>query len=327
LNEAIPCGPLLIITDVGRASAIVSPRQEEYIAMPEIGFLNSGSKAEFAHLLAAFRDGLKSEGYKVVSSAPKGPKDVRIHAEWANGEYSKLPSKAKSLIDKGVKVLAATGGIGAARAAAKISGEVPILFASGRDTPKPGDPSGNSKALHLAMSKPNVADHNRYKRLRELLGDHANIHQLINKASPVHIEEGNWPKPVEASSVAELKAAFQTAVSNKADALLVSGDPFFNSRRNEIVQLAKKHKIPVCYPWREYVEAGGLMSQGPNLANTYRRLGIWAGMVLGGTKPKDLPDADAGHRELVINLKTAKKLNIPAPRLSKLLLMADVVIH
>ncbi len=295
--------------------------------MPEIGFLNSGSKAEFAHLLTAFRDGLKLSGYKVVSSAPKGAKEVRIHAEWANGDYSKLPDKAKAILDKGVKVLAATGGIGAARAAAKIGSEVPILFASGRKTPEPGDPTANAKAVHLAMSTPYIEDHNRYQRLRELLGDNANIYQLINKGSPVFVEEGKWPEPLTAGSLAELKTAFQSAASKKADALLVSGDPFFNSHRDEIVRLANKHKIPACYPWREYVDAGGLMSHGPNLAKIYRRLGIWAAMVLDGTKPKELPDVDAGHRELVVNLKAARKLNIPASKLSNLLLIADVVIH
>ena len=296
--------------------------------MSEIGFLNSGSKAEFAHLFDAFRDGLKLQGFKVVGSTPKGSKEVRIHTEWASGDYSKLPGKAKSLIDKGVKVLAATGGIGAARAASEARSPVTILYASGRAAPEPGDPTTNSKALYLAMSTPNVEDHGRYKKLCELLGNQANIYQLINKASPVHFEEGYWPKPVAAGSVAELKAAFQTAVSNKADAILVSGDPFFNSHRADIVRLAAKHKLPACYPWREYVEAGGLMSQGPNLAKTYRRLGVWAGMVIGGTtKVENLPDADAGHREFVINLKTARKLNIAADKLAKLLLMADEVIR
>jgi putative ABC transport system substrate-binding protein len=299
--------------------------------MPEIGFLNSGSKTEFAHLLAAFRGGLKLQGYKVVTSAPKGPNEVRIHTEWAKGDYSQLPAMAKSLIDKRVPVVVATGGIGAARAAhdyaSKIGSKVPILFTSGYDAPKPGDPTANAKAVYLAMSKPNVEDHHRYKRLRELLGPSAKIYQLINKGSPVYVAEGKWPEPIAAGNLAELKAAFQTAVGSKADAILVSGDPFFNSNRNEIVRLANKHKIPVCYPWREYVEAGGLMSQGPNLANTYRRLGIWAGMVLDGTKPDSLPDAEAGHRELVVNLRAAKKLNIPQPKLNKLLLMADVVIQ
>jgi putative tryptophan/tyrosine transport system substrate-binding protein len=300
--------------------------------MPEIGFLNSGSKAEFAHLLAAFRDGLKSKGYKVVTSAPKGAKDVRIHAEWADGDYSRLPAKAKLLFDKRVHAIAATGGIGASHAAqdhaVKINSQVPILFNSGREGPKPGDIKANAKAVYLAMSKPYVEDLNRYKKLRELLGDRATIYQLINTATPVRAEEENWPKPLVAGSLAELKSAFQTAATNKADALLVSGDTFFNSQRTEIVKLANKHKIPACYPWREYVEAGGLMSQGPNLANIYRRLGIWVGMILDGTKiAKDLPDFDAGHREFVINLKTAKKLNIPMPKLSRLLLMADEVIQ
>jgi putative tryptophan/tyrosine transport system substrate-binding protein len=295
--------------------------------MPEIGFLNSGSKAEFAHLLAAFRDGLKLHGYKVVGSGSKGPKDAHIHAEWANGDYSQLPTKAKSLVDSHVNIIVATGGIGAARAASETGPRVPLIFASGRKTPAPGDPATNAKAVYLGMSTPNVEDHHRYKRLRDLLGQNAKIYQLINKGSPVHAEEGNWSKPLEAGNLAELKTAFQTAVSNKADAILVSGDPFFNSNRGEIVRLASKHKLPACYPWREYVEAGGLMSQGPNLAKVYRRLGIWAGMVLDGTKPKDLPDAEAGHREFVINLRTAKKLNIPAQKLGSLLLMADEVIQ
>jgi putative ABC transport system substrate-binding protein len=295
--------------------------------MPEIGFLNSGTKAEFAHLLAAFRDGLKLNGYKVVGSASKRPKDVRIHTEWANGDYSQLPAKAKSLIDKHVNVFVATGGIGAARAASTIGSQIPLLFASGRKAPAHGDPTVNAKAVYLGMSTPSVEDHHRHKRLRELLGQNAHIYELINKDSPVYVEEGKWLKPLVAGSLAELRAAFLTAVSNKADALLVSGDPFFNSNRAEIVRLAAKHKIPACYPWREYVEAGGLMSQGPKLANIYRRLGIWAAMVLDGTKAQDLPDVDVGHREFVINLKTAKKLNIPLPKLSRLLLLADEVVQ
>ena len=300
--------------------------------MPDIGFLNSGSKAEFTHLLNAFRDGLKQQGYKVVSSAPKGAKELRINAVWAGGDYSQLPDKAKALFTKDVKVIAATGGIGAAHAvqshATATGSKVPIVFTSGRDAPKPGDLTANAKAVHLGMSTAQIQNHNRYKRLCDLLSPNANIYVLINKNTPVHSEEGSWPRPLSASTVAELKAAFATAARDKADALLVSGDPFFNSRRSEIVQLANKHKIPVCYPWREYVEAGGLMSHGPNLARVYRRLGVWVGMILdGGTiAAKDLPDMGAGHREFVVNLKTAKKLNIPPATLAKLLLMADEVI-
>jgi putative ABC transport system substrate-binding protein len=299
--------------------------------MPEIGFLNSGSRAEFKHLLAAFRDGVKWQGYKVTTSSPKGSKEVRIVTEWANGDYSLLPAKAKSLLDNRLQVVAATGGIGASLAAqdyaSKIGSQVPILFASGRDGPKAGDIKANAKALFLAMSTPYIEQHNRYKKLSALLGDNANIYELINKGTPVHTEEGKWPKALEAGDLAGIKKAFQTAASNKADAILVSGDTFFNTHRAEIVQLANKHKIPACYPWREYVEAGGLMSQGPNLANVYRRLGIWAGMVLDGTKLADLPDAGAGHREFVVNLRSAKRLGIPAAKLGKLLLMADVVIQ
>jgi putative tryptophan/tyrosine transport system substrate-binding protein len=299
--------------------------------MLEIGFLNSGSKAEFTHLLAAFRDGLKLTGYKVVASASKEPKDVRIHAEWADGDYSQLPTKAKLLFEKAVDVIAATGGIKSSAAALKYASStgsrIPVLFASGRATPKPGEEAANAKCVMLGTTTRKVEDHQRHKRLRELLGPDANIYELVNRNSAMHDDESNWPKTVSATNVAELKSAFQTAANGKADALLVSGDPFFNSRRAEIIQLASKHKLPVCYPWREYVEAGGLMSHGPNLTNLYRRLGIWAGMVLDGSQPKDLPDSDAGHRELVLNLKTAKKLNLPPAGLGKLLLKADLIVR
>jgi ABC-type uncharacterized transport system substrate-binding protein len=300
--------------------------------MPEIGFLCSGSKAEFAHLLAAFRDGLKMTGYKPVGSAPKGAKDVRIHVEWADGDYSKLSGKAKALIDKRVQVVAATGGIGAARAAqdftAKSGSQTPVLFMSGRVRSKAGEQGPHSKVLHLATTKEKAEEHNRYKRLRDLLGHNAKIYHLINKHTHVHDEEEKWGNTISAGTIGELKSAFETAVKqNKADAILVSADPFFNRRRADIIRLADKYKVPVCYPFREYVEAGGLMSQGPNLANSYRRLGIWAGMVLGGSKIKDLPDSDAGHRELVINLRAARKLGIPLGSLGELLLMADAVIH
>jgi putative tryptophan/tyrosine transport system substrate-binding protein len=299
--------------------------------MPEIGFLNSGSRSEFAHLLAAFREGLKSKGYKVVTSAAKGPKDVLIDAQWANGDYSQLPAKAKLLNNKRVKVLVATGGIMSAQAArdyaASSGSQIPILFLSGRAESKPGDHGPNSKAVHLGTTTRNIHGHNRHKRLRELLGEDANIYQLINRDGVVNDDEGAWPKSVTATNVSELKAAFDTAVKqNKADAILVSGDPFFNRRRAEIIALANKHKVPACYPWREYVEAGGLMSHGPNLSNAYRKLGIWTGMVLDGAGLDALPNAEERHRELVINLKAVKKLSLPPANLDKLLLMADAVI-
>jgi putative ABC transport system substrate-binding protein len=300
--------------------------------VPEIGFLNSGSKAEFAHLLAAFRDGLKMQGFAVAGSRAAKAQPIKIYDEWADGDYAQLAPKAKRLFDRDVTVLAATGGIGAARAAQdyayQIKSRIPIIFASGRDAPRPGDLTANAKAIYLAMSTPTIENHNRYQRLRDLMGADANIFQLINKGSPVHTEEGNWPKPVEAGSVKELHAAFQYLSEHKADGLVVSGDPFFNSHRSTIVRLAAKHKIAACYPWREYVEAGGLMSHGPNLAQTYRRLGIWAGIILGGaTNARDLPDAEPGHRELVVNLRAAKKLGITGQKLSKLLLMADEMIR
>jgi putative ABC transport system substrate-binding protein len=129
-----------------------------------------------------------------------------------------------------------------------------------------------------------------------------------------------------ASTVRELDAAFKTAASvNMAKAVLISADPFFHRQRAKIVGLAKKYKIAACYPWREYVDAGGLVSHGPNLANAYRRLGIWAAMVMDGAKLEDLPNADSGERELVVNLKTAKALGLNLPPL--LVQRADEVIE
>jgi putative tryptophan/tyrosine transport system substrate-binding protein len=296
--------------------------------MPEIGFLCSGSKAEFAHLLAAFREGLKMTGYKPVGKTPKGANEIRIRVEWADGNYSKLPAKAKALIDKGVQLVAATGGIKPALAAQHAAGgKVPVLFMSGRKTSRAGECGADAKALHLATTDTRIDDDHRYKRLRDLLGPNAKICPLINKDGVVHDDERNWGDFVTAADVAGLDGAFETAVKQKkADAILISADPFFNRRRAQIIRLAAKHKVPVCYPFREYVDAGGLISHGPSLANSYRRLGVWAGLVLGGTKVKDLPEADSGHRELVINVKTARRLGIPSARLGQLLLMADAVI-
>ena len=298
--------------------------------MPEIGFLCSGSKAEFKHLLKAFGDGLKVKGYKLVTKKPKGRKDVRISAEWADGDYSKLAAKAKALIGKRVDVVAATGGLVSVRAAEdqaeKASSKIPIIFIGGREKPKPGEHGANTRGIHLGTTKEKVEDHHRYRTLRKLVGSGGTISQIINKHSKVNDVEQKWPKPLVAGTVKELDAAFKTASgANAAKAVLVSADPFFHRQRAKIVGLAKKYKIAACYPWREYVDAGGLMSHGPNLANAYRRLGIWAGLVLDGTRLGDLPNADAGERELVVNLKTAKALGVTVP--DTLLLAADAVIQ
>ena len=298
--------------------------------MPEIGFLCSGSKAEFKHLLKAFGDGLKIKGYKLVAKKPKGRKDVRISAEWADGDYSKLAAKAKALIGKRVDVVAATGGLVSVRAAedqaAKVSSTIPIIYIGGREKVKPGEHGANTRGIHLGTTKEKVEDHHRHKTLRKLVGNSATINQIINKHSKVNDVEQKWPNPIVASTVRELDAAFKTAASvNMAKAVLVSADPFFHRQRAKIVGLAKKYKIAACYPWREYVDAGGLVSHGPNLANAYRRLGIWAAMVMDGAKLGDLPNADSGERELVVNLKTAKALGVTIP--DTLLLEADAVVQ
>jgi putative ABC transport system substrate-binding protein len=294
---------------------------------PVVGFLNSGSRTAFARPLAAFRQGLREAGYD--------GRNVVVEYRWADGKIDQLPALADDLVRQRVDVIAATGGATPARAAAAATREIPIVFA-GCDPDDAGlvnnfeRPDGNATGVDVCVLK---GQPHRPYLVNELVPD-TKFAVLINpKTFGAQYERKEALEAaskfnreaifVEATADEELGPAFAAIRRQKAGAIVISADAFFTSRRKKIVELAAKNRLPAIYPWREYVEAGGLMSYGPNLANAYRQVGFYCGMILRGKKPVDLPVLQRGP-ELVINLKTAKSLGLDVS--TSLLAKADKVI-
>jgi ABC-type uncharacterized transport system substrate-binding protein len=301
-------------------------------AVPVIGFLNSASPDPAARLLDGFRQGLSEGGYV------EG-RNVVIEYRWANGHFDRLPELVADLIRGGVSLIAATGGSVSARAAKAATSTIPILFISG---PNPVDdglvtslnrPGGNLTGVAVYTSELIP------KRL-ELLGEFApraaTIALIVN---PNDVANGPETRSVEAATRAvgkkmvllkasadsDFEPAFASAVQQKADALLVSANPFFTDRRSQLVALAARHALPASYPWRQYAEVGGLMSYGPSIAGAYRQIGRYASRILNGNKPGDLPVHMPTKFELIINAKTAKSLGLGVPL--KLFVSADELIE
>ena len=300
--------------------------------LPVIGFLNSASPGPFAHLVAAFRQGLKENGHTEGQN-------VAIEYRWAEGQYAQLPVLAADLVRRRVTVLVATGGEASALAAKAATPSIPIVFAMGGDPVKVGlvaslnRPEGNitgvTQLTHELTAK-------RLGLLHELAPQATAIAILAN---PSNRDAKNQLRDAEdagaragvrlvtltAKAEGEFEAAFATLRQQQAGALLVSADPYFNSRRAELVALAARHRVPTMYEFREFTAAGGLMSYGTDLAGAYRQVGVYTGRILKGAKPADLPIVQSTKFELVINLKTAKSLGITIPQ--SLLLRADDVIQ
>ncbi len=287
---------------------------------PVIGFLNSASPTSWAHLVTAFRQGLKEAGYVEGQNAA-------IEFRWAEGHYDRLSTLAADLVRKQVAVIVATGGFRPVLAAKAATTTIPIVFTVGGDPVKLGivaslnRPGGNVTGVNVFTA---VMDTKRFGLLRELVPTAALIAVLTNPTNPnaesqledvqeaaravsqqIHI--------LHASTERDLESAFATAVQLRAGALLVGADPFFNDRREYIVALAARHAMPAIYEQREFATAGGLMSYGTNLANGYRQAGIYTGRVLKGEKPADLPVVQSTKFEFVINLNTAKALGLEVP--------------
>jgi putative ABC transport system substrate-binding protein len=287
---------------------------------PVIGFLNSASPTSWAHLVTAFRQGLKEAGYVEGQNAA-------IEFRWAEGHYDRLSTLAADLVRKQVAVIVATGGSRPVLAAKAATTTIPIVFTVGGDPVKLGivaslnRPGGNVTGVNVFTA---VMDTKRFGLLRELVPTAALIAVLTNPTNPnaesqledvqeaaravsqqIHI--------LHASTERDLESAFATAVQLRAGALLVGADPFFNDRREYIVALAARHAMPAIYEQREFATAGGLMSYGTNLANGYRQAGIYTGRVLKGEKPADLPVVQSTKFEFVINLNTAKALGLEVP--------------
>src|SRR5262245_9931189 len=299
-------------------------------AMPVVGFLNGGSPGSYARHAAAFRQGLAEVGYIEGQS-------IVIEYRWANGQFSLLPALAADLVNRQVAVLVTAGSL-AAQAAKSASGTMPIVF-------NVTDPIGQGPAAGLNRPGANAtgvttvaADPGpqRLELLREIVPKAASVAILVNPSSPVatlqvkQLEEAARPvglqlQTLRASRHEEFDAVFAEYLQRRADAMVVAPDPFFNDRRDQLVALAAKHAVPTIYDWREFVDAGGLISYGASLKDTYRQLGVYAGRILKGAKPADLPIEQPKKFELVINVKTAKVLGLTIPQ--SLLLRVDEAIE
>jgi putative ABC transport system substrate-binding protein len=300
--------------------------------MPVVGFLSSGSPRAFAKFLRAFKNGLREAGFV------EG-RDVAIVYRWAEGHFDELDALATELVADGVALIAATGGTQSAKSAKNATATIPIVFVLGLDPVNVGlvasfnKPGGNITGTTIITTEMAT------KRLNLLYDLDPGMHNfaiLLNPGSPsidaeieeVRVAARNTGRPVfvlKASSLSEIDAAFTSAIEQEVRALVISADPLFMNWRAQFVGLAASHKMPVMYPFREFVDDGGLMSYGPSLSTAYRHAGVYAGRILKGTKPGELPIELPATFEFIINLKSAKTLGLTIP--SGLLALADEVVE
>lgn len=301
-------------------------------ATPVVGYLGAGSPGPSAPFVAAFRQGLGEAGYVEGQN-------VAIEYRYAEGRGDRLPGLAAELVGRKVDVIVATGGA-APQAAKAASQTIPIVFTIG------GDPVASGLVASFARPGGNVTGvswlggevtSKRLELASELVPQARAIALLVNPNSLQQTErvvremqEAAHAKGVQllvlnAGSESEIDAAFASLVQSRAGALVVTAEPFINSRRQEIVALAARHAVPAIYGIREYVTAGGLISYGASLRAAYRQTGIYAGRILKGAKPADLPVLQPTTVELVVNLNTAKALGLTVP--PSILSRADEVIE
>jgi len=301
-------------------------------AMPLVGFLNTASPEPFADFIAAFRKGLREAGYTEGQN-------VTIEYRWAEGQYERLPALAAELVRRRPAVLVATGGDPSILAAKAATTTIPTVFATGSDPVALGyvaslsRPGGNLTGVTQLTS---LLGAKRIGLLLELVPIAQTIAVLFNPnypVAPLHLKDAQEAAgrigirliALNASTDSDFEPAFVSLVEQRGDALMVSADPFFNSRRNQLVALAARHRIPTIYEFREFAIAGGLMSYGTSLANAYQQVGNYTARILQGAKSADLPVVQSARFEFVINLKTSKELGLEVP--PTLLARADEVIE
>jgi putative ABC transport system substrate-binding protein len=286
--------------------------------IPVIGFLHEGLPEPLA-LTAAFRKGLIEAG---ISEG----RDVTIENRWAEGQYDRLPALAADLIDRRVTVIAAAYLV-AAQAAKAATGTVPIVFVTGSDPVAEGLVSSLNRPMSnvtgIAFMFTRLGEKN-LATLHELVPNASVIGALVNPSNP---NAGPQSRDLQAaartlglqliilaaSSDREIDGIFATLRERKIEALLVTADGFFFGLYDQLASLAARHAVPTIYPLSDYVAAGGLISYGANLAESFRQTGIYVGKIVRGTKPANLPVMQSAKFELVINLKAAKALGLTVP--------------
>jgi putative tryptophan/tyrosine transport system substrate-binding protein len=302
------------------------------LPMPVIGFMSARSPEDSMHPLEAFGRGLKEGG------AVEG-ENVAIEFRWARGNYGRLPALAADLVSRQVAVIVAAGGEPSALAAKAATATIPIVFGIGGDPVRTGlvqslnRPGGNLTGVTLLT---NLMEPKRLGLLRELAPGVVLLGALINPNFPAAVRQlqqleeaartsGHRIVVAKASSDDDLEAGFASLVRQGAGALLVTADPYFDTRRDRIVAFAERQRLPAIYQFREYVVAGGLLSYGVSITDAYYQYGAYTSKILKGAKPAELPVIQSMKFELIINLKTAKALGV---RISdNLLSLADEVIE
>jgi len=320
------------ITLIGGAAAWPLAARTQQSAIPVIGFLDATSD-NLAEHLRAFRGGLAETGHVEGQN-------VAIDFRLAEGQLDRFPSLAADLVRRQVSLIAVPGSAAAALAAKAATTTIPIAFGVPEDPVKLGLvasvpwPGGNATGINFFTAEVMAK---RLGLLRELVPAAARLAVLIN---PANVGRGPLTRAelepaagvlglrlqfYDASTNQEIDAAYARLVHERPDALFVSSDVFFTSRRVQLISLAARHALPAAYSVREFVEAGGLMSYGTNITDMYRQVGAYSGRILKGEKPADLPVLQVSKFELVINLQTAKLLRIDVPPM--LLARADEVIE
>ena len=299
-------------------------------AMPVVGILDAASAAERTDFMAAFRQGLAEAGYV-------GGQNVAIEYRWAEGRFDRLPELAADLVRRRVSVIATPGTTAAALAAKAATATIPIVFGVGGDPVQLGlvaslkRPGSNATGVNF-FSIELVAK--RMQLLRELVPGAKHVAVLVNPTDRSNestlrdVEAaviGQQVLAFEAATGREIDTAFESLARETVDALFVTGGAFFSARRVQFAVLAARYAVPASYSNREYVEAGGLMSYGPNFADTWRQVGLYTARILKGAQPADLPVIQPTKFELVINLNTARALRFEVP--PTLLARADEVIE
>jgi putative ABC transport system substrate-binding protein len=301
-------------------------------SMPVVGYLSFTSPDERPTLLSAFLEGLAQPGYSVGHN-------VAIEYRSAAGHYERLPALAAELANLPVAVMAATGGEGPARAAKKATSVIPIVFTIGIDPVEAGlveslnRPGGNATGVSLVSYE---LDAKRLQLLHELVPKATTVGIIANEKSPsvqralpgmnaAAALNGQRLVVFDAGTEADLQSTFASLQSQHIDALLITTNPFYEGRREQIVALAQQYAVPVLYSWREYSTIGGLISYGTSFSESYRQAGLYVGRILKGERPADLPVVQAVKFELLVNLKTAKSLGIEVP--TSILVRADEVIE